>query len=242
MPDRMEKDIAKVSEQNEKGTEAFFPMLAHEVYRLSEIINVSLGNIQKHSISQDPELDLSRRTAARLYYLAELALMASRSNQNPIKLSPLRFDIRKSLTDVIEGLGVAYPEAKTRIIVSDSSLGFIEADPVLVEFALSNVLENALKYGTGEIKVSVAEANLLKNSTMLIQIENLSRADFLQEEEERSGMTRISWGIGLSLIRQIAEAHGGSFVFDNEGPSVTVSGDNFRKIAAKIYLPVAITS
>lgn len=239
MTERVNNDSTTVVGENDDGTldtAAFFPILAHEVYRLSEVIKTSIGDVKSQSIMQDSELDLSRRAAAQLYNLAEFALMASRSEQKIIKAHPVRFNLVTSISDAIDSLKIAYPDAKTRIRELNFSLTNIDADPVLIEFALSNMLENALKYGSGDIEISVR----LENSTVIIQVENLSCIDFLIQEEHGASNTRISWGIGLNLLRQIAKAHGGYFVFEDESHSVDVAGERFKRVTAKIYLPITI--
>jgi len=91
----------------------------------------------------------------------------------------------------------------------------VSADERLLRRALRNLLENARRYGAGEIEVTVERAG----ATATIRVcdrgpgvpeayrERIFEAFFrLPGHAEREGGV----GLGLSLVRQIAERHGGS--------------------------------
>lgn len=106
-------------------------------------------------------------------------------------------------------------------------------DPRFLRRILENLLSNALKYGAAEapITVSLEEAG----EQVLLRVHNdgepIGREDQagLFEPFRRRGGDRFSrqqgWGIGLTLVRGAAEAHGGSVSVesDDEGTTFAVA-------------------
>ncbi len=93
----------------------------------------------------------------------------------------------------------------------------IQADADLVGQAIRNLLDNALRYGTGGTDVTIATSR--RDDTVRIAVRNhgesiapdaLARIfeRFYRGEKSRSRETGGS-GIGLSLVQEIARAHGG---------------------------------
>jgi len=101
----------------------------------------------------------------------------------------------------------------------------LEADPTRIAQAITNLLNNAAKYtpGGGRIDLSVHRDNgnavicVVDNGVGLAQesletiFEMFSQADF------HANRTHAGLGIGLSLVRQFVEMHGGAVLADSPG-------------------------
>jgi signal transduction histidine kinase len=90
----------------------------------------------------------------------------------------------------------------------------LRADRLRVEQALSNLVENALRHGDGEVLLTAVPVDGLVE--LHVRDEGLGfPPQFLDQAFERfaradGARTGGTSGLGLSIVRVIAEAHGGS--------------------------------
>lgn len=102
----------------------------------------------------------------------------------------------------------------------------VNADPTRLEQIIWNLVNNALKFTPGEGRVQLIAsldgtmARLeVKDSGMGIAAEHLNEVFdlFGQVDTQHATQQREGLGIGLSLVRQLTEAHGGSVQVSSEG-------------------------
>lgn len=147
--------------------------------------------------------------------------------EQPKGLSPLRTELVNVHDLVVRSVArfqANHPERPIR--VSDEAAGHVvEADPVQFRRALDNLLENAHKYSpdTGsevELHVIASEEafhfHVIDHGMGIAEEdqENLFRP-FFRAERSRS-RTSGGLGLGLLLVRRIAEAHGGTASIKSE--------------------------
>ncbi len=143
---------------------------------------------------------------AELDALVEEVLLASRLDAAATTLDP---------TEKVDLLALAAEEAARVDAVVDGVALTVTGDERLLRRALRNLLENARRYGGGEIVVTTGRAA----SRCVVRVcdrgpgvpeplrERIFEAFYrLPGHAEQAGGV----GLGLSLVRQIAERHGGS--------------------------------
>jgi two-component system, OmpR family, heavy metal sensor histidine kinase CusS len=113
--------------------------------------------------------------------------------------------------------------------------GDVHADPMLFGRAVSNLVENALRFapagGTIQISIATGDAHSqisVKDSGCGIAPEHLPRVfdRFYRADSSRSSQGS---GLGLALVKSIMDLHGGSAVVESEvarGTSVTLTFPN----------------
>jgi signal transduction histidine kinase len=150
----------------------------------------------------------------RLSALAEDLLVLARSEQGKLALDLRRVQVSDLLADVRERFASRIDGSGRSLTVKPPDWLTIEADPVRLEQALTNMVENALQHGGGEITVRAGQAD----GKLEIHVEDLgpgfppgfiSRAfeRFSRPDQARSGE---GTGLGLAIVEAIAKAHRGS--------------------------------
>jgi len=141
---------------------------------------------------------------AELDALVEEVLLASRLDATP--------DVERK--DPVDLLGLAAEEAARVDATVDGPPLQVRGDERLLRRALRNLLENARRYGGGEVQVELARAG--DAVELSVGDRGPGVPDALRERifepfyrlpghaEQAGGV-----GLGLSLVRQIAERHGG---------------------------------
>jgi two-component system sensor histidine kinase MprB len=97
----------------------------------------------------------------------------------------------------------------------DAQPTVVDGDPERLGRALNNLLDNAAAYGAGPVEVSVSPAGI----RVLDHGSGLDAADaqrlFERFYRGRHSRERPGSGLGLSIVKQVAESHGGSAVARN---------------------------
>jgi signal transduction histidine kinase len=149
----------------------------------------------------------------RLAQLAEDLLVIASSDQGrlPVRLSPI--EVSEVFTDVINRFAIRSREMN-RTVVMDAPEGLrVTADPLRLRQALGNMVDNALRYGDGTVRLSAEESN--GNVELHVSDEGPGFApDFLAaafERFSRAPHNRVpgGTGLGLAIAEAIAAAHGG---------------------------------
>ena len=194
----------------------FVANASHELRTPLAMLRTELELALRRPRSHD-ELEAAVRSAAhetdRLSRLAEDLLLIARADQGPL---PIRAE-RVGLDELFATVAARYARRARdhgQELELRPAAGSIAADPVRVEQALANLVENALAHGAGRIDLyaverdDVVELHVADSGTGFPDdfveraFDRFSRAD-----EARSGGGS---GLGLSIVALIAEAHGGS--------------------------------
>jgi two-component system OmpR family sensor kinase len=198
---------------------AFVSDASHELRTPLAILRTELELALRGPRGRD-ELEAAVRSAAeetdRLSALAEDLLVIARADQGqlPIRSQPLYAD------DLLETLARRFASrtrAQHRRLRAEPAPGVrLRGDPMRLEQALANMVENALRYGRGAIVLS-ADADADDGRVRLHVCDEGPGfpAEFLPDAFERfsradEARTRGGTGLGLAITAAIADAHGGS--------------------------------
>jgi two-component system, OmpR family, sensor kinase len=165
-----------------------------------------------------PELEQALKSAAaetdRVVRLAEDLLVLAQADDGRL---PLRRDTVRAgaLLGSVQEAFRRRAETAGRTIEGETSDSIaLEADRIRLEQALGNLVDNALRHGSGSVLVSAVERNGRVEFHVLDEGQGFPPA-FLPHAFERFGRadearTSGGAGLGLALAAAIAEAHGGS--------------------------------
>ncbi len=214
-------DVTKLKELEKMGVE-FVANVSHE---LKTPLTSILGFVEtlKNGAIDDREnglkfLQIIEEQSQKLYRLIEDLLLLSRVEGQKEKPRTESFDFEKMIQRIVECFSPLLAERKIKTHLEISAKPFlIPADPMLMEQAFTNLIDNAIKYNrdSGEIWVRASRTNgavQLEFSDTGIGIPELDlprvferfyRADKSRSRE--SGGT----GLGLSIVKHIVEKHAG---------------------------------
>ncbi len=196
---------------------AFVSDASHELRTPLAILKSELELALRGGRSVD-ELESALRSAAeetdRLVQLAEDLLVIARSDQGglPIRSSSLEAD------DILEIVRSRF-ERRARDkhaqleVTAPNGLNLV-ADPLRLEQAIGNLVDNALRYGGTRIEIGAAE----NGSMVELHVRDdgpgfppaLIDTAFERFRRADSARGRGGAGLGLAIVAAIAKAHGGS--------------------------------
>jgi signal transduction histidine kinase len=168
----------------------------------------------------DHESQRLNHLTLRLLHLAETSYSAGGKLMEPVDIVPL-------VTALVEDYQLSHPSRAIVLTVGTDALPKVHGNAQLLQIAISNLIDNALKFSSADIVVEVTASDLgpevavtdLGIGIPLEDLENLFIPFF------RSENARVvpGFGIGLPLVKRIMDMHGGGLLVTSED-----SGTTFR--------------
>ncbi len=194
-------------------------VVAHEVRNPVAIIFGALANLQRVARSEDDAklLAIVGEEAERLKSLVSRLLDAVR----PFELQYARCTIDEVVRSAVSQVtaSAAVPEAEVEIIVSAPDLE-IDCDPILLEQAISNLVQNALGAAGRRSPVCVRVGGAPEAMPTDLRVEVTDDGEGVPVEARPRLFTAFyttratGTGLGLALVKRIADAHGGSVGYE----------------------------
>lgn len=150
-----------------------------------------------------------------LIRMVENLLSITRINMDTMQVKKTTEPIEEIIEAVYEHVIKVYPD-KELLVHLPTAVLFVEVDPILIEQAMFNLVENAFRHGStqGQVEVSVFQEGPqviceVKNDgeISLKQYEKIQMN--LSNEEEVPIDSKNGLGIGLSIVKTIVHAHNG---------------------------------
>lgn len=162
------------------------------------------------------ELEDALRSASeeteRLVRLAEDLLLIARADQGPLPIRREHVEVDQLLADVARRFATRARTLDRDVRAEPSELR-VDVDPLRVEQALGNLVDNALTHGGGSVELRAVAAGEDVELHVLDEGAGFSRElrarafdRFSRGDEARSGNGS---GLGLSIVELVACAHGG---------------------------------
>jgi signal transduction histidine kinase len=167
------------------------------------------GNVRESLVAALEETD-------HLSQLAEDLLLMARSADGQLPVRPEEVELHDLLERTRQRFSDRAAEQGRRINIDAPAQLTLTMDPLRSRQALANLVDNALRYGAGEIELAGRAAG----DAVEIEVSDQGAGfppDLVPHAFDRftrgdSARTRGGTGIGLAIVRVIAEAHGGTAV------------------------------
>ena len=192
---------------------------SHELRTPLALLRAELELALRRPRSRD-ELEAAVRSAAeeteRLSRLAEDLLLIARADQGSVPLRLEDVDVSLLLEDVRRRFaGRAHELGRDLIVAVPESLT-LDADPLRLEQALGNLVDNALVYGSGGVTLSAVSLGDMVELHVTDEGKGfpLSFVDRAFDRFSRADDSRSApgTGLGLAIVALVARAHGGTAV------------------------------
>jgi len=228
---RLEREIHKrVAELAETGhrKDEFLAMLAHELRNPLAAITTAV-QLSTMSGVQDQinwSMEVINRQVKHLTRLIDDLLDVSRITRGKVQLRKETIDAYPVINGALDAIRPLIEQRNHELIVSLRPGLRLDADPTRLEQILVNLLTNAAKYteSGGTIWLTAGhEGNdivvKVRDTGIGIPPEKLPKMFELFAQGDRSlARSEGGLGIGLTLVRSLAEMHGGSVTATSEGP------------------------
>lgn len=177
----------------------------------------------------------------RLSRLTEQLLLLAAADEHRLSLSREPVELRDLLEEVAErGRGRAQLQGRMITVASDEST--ISADRQRLEYALGNLVDNALMHGAGDMQLVGERVD------DLVELQVRDHGSGFSQEYMAHPFVRFAptastgrgTGLGLAIVQAIMKAHGGVVSLTNDaGASVTLwlPIDPTRPVAASDTAP-----
>jgi len=162
--------------------------------------------------------------ARRVSRLADDLLTLAQLEESGLPLSIEAVDLDELLR-LVAARAERRSSATARRVRVDARTTIARVDPVRIEQAIGNLLDNALTYGEGTVTIA------LRHSADQIEIAvsdegpgfptDLRRLAFERFTRHKNGR-RNGAGLGLAIVKAIADAHGGRAEIPHDAPSTVV--------------------
>ncbi|MBI3063933.1 MAG: response regulator [Deltaproteobacteria bacterium] len=206
----------------DKRKDEFLATLAHELRNPLALMRNVVNLIQIPG-SSEGELrwgrDILDRQVNYLTRLTDDLFDVSRITRQKLELQKERVDLREIVNAAVESSRPAIDEREHELVVTlPKQAIYVEADRVRFAQVLMNLLTNAAKYTPkpGEISLSVEPAGGLvvvrvKDTGVGLSAESLAHVfDMFYQVDRSYSRSDGGLGLGLTLVRQLVEMHGGT--------------------------------
>ncbi len=210
----------KAKEIIEQTKSNFFSNIVHEFRTPVTLITAPIERVMERTSDAETKstLQLAQRNAAQLLKLVNQLLDVSKIESGKMVVNKTAFNINDLLYQIMEVFEATAKE-KNIALQFDNRLqqNWLKADADIIEKILANLLSNAFKFTDGgQIRVVAEE----KNSELTIQVSDTGKGIAAKDlphifdrfYKSESADNKQGTGIGLALVKELAELHGG-FVF-----------------------------
>jgi signal transduction histidine kinase len=226
-----ERARRRAAEESERRKDAFLGMLAHELRNPLGPIRNAINLLQQMG-PDTPRMnqlrDIIDRQVTHMTRLVDDLLDSTRLARGKVLLRKERCDIVRIVRQTVDDYRNIFADSKLSVDVKlPGTPLWVQGDPTRLVQMIGNLLHNANKFTptggavtvqvgfdaeTGTASVTVSDTGIGIDAQVLPTI-----FDVFQQAEQGLDRTRGGLGLGLSLVRGLAELHSGTVTASSEG-------------------------
>lgn len=215
---------------NDRAKNEFLAVLGHELRNPLAAIRIAVHMLQtsEEERVRGHAIGVLDRQSQNLSRIIDDLLDLSRITRRKIELRLSRIDARDCLRNALQSIESSVKASQQELVVriSDTPL-WVDADSTRLEQIIGNLLTNAVKYTPSGGRIEV-DAHAIDGEVVFEVIDNgigmtpelLARVfEPFQQGAPSGERSRGGLGIGLTLVRQLVDIHGGRVWAHSEGPN-----------------------
>jgi signal transduction histidine kinase len=234
----LQKALERVSELSQLKAN-FVSNISHELRTplthikgyIELLITESLGGITEE---QRHALHVSQQSTSRLEALIEDLILFSLASRGELSILHENVDLRRLVNLAVKSITTRAEERGVSLnVIIDEDVPHVQADAQKISWVLSQLLDNAVKFTPSDGRVVVSLQREGENLVIVsvtdtgIGIPASRLEDIFEPFHQLDGSSTRRYGgtgLGLSLVRQIIEAHGSMI----EVQSIEGRGSTFK--------------
>jgi signal transduction histidine kinase len=212
--------------------DAFINAVTHELKTPIASIRLYLETLKSRDITDEQRhefYDVMLADSDRLLQTVEQVLRAGRTGHRRRRLNPTIIDLGEMVNECVDLARVRYNLGVGSVSFSEAGNGerpMVAGDADELRAAVSNLLDNAIKYSDKEVRVAVEVATLdekrvtvkIKDQGIGIPRAQLKRVFKRFYRVPGRVMAHVKGtGLGLFIVRSVIEKHGGRVVAESPG-------------------------
>jgi PAS domain S-box-containing protein len=218
--------LFKAAQDGVAARDRFLAMLGHELRNPLNSISIVAKMLERESLSDERLTKLRSmigRETRQLSTLVDDLLDVSRVLAGKMSLSLRSLDLAALVRESAQSFEEAARQRGLKLIVAipDEPL-VIEGDPVRINQVIANLVTNAIKFTQPDGRVEVTLRSDADSALLSVRDTGIGIApDMLDRIFEPFAQAVLlpphGLGLGLSVVRQVAELHGGKVIASSEG-------------------------
>jgi signal transduction histidine kinase len=230
------KAYAAALTEADRRKDEFLATLAHELRNPLSPLRSGLDILRASPTAPNAEeiRDMMDRQLSHLVRLVDDLLDVSRVSQGKVELRKAQIALSELIKTAVEASSPLIGAGRHELILDlpDAEV-WLDADLTRLSQVVSNLLNNAAKYTPeggrivlsarrdgDEVAIAVSDNGIGIPADMLPQV-----FDLFTQVRDTLDRSRGGLGIGLALVKQLVELHGGSIAAESAGPG---KGSSFR--------------
>ena len=225
--------LVREARRNEQH-DAFINAVTHELKTPVASIRLYLETLQRRELPEDKRREFYGVMLAdsdRLLDLIEQVLRAGRTSARSRVLHQVPIDLRETVRECLDLARVRHhlPDEALAYVdrVAEPAQATVLGDPDELKAAVSNLVDNAIKYSNGDVHVQV-ELAPIEDDRVAVRVRDagigISSAELKRifrrfyRIPEAVAMRIKGTGLGLFIVSSVARKHGGRVFAESAGP------------------------
>ncbi|MGG9961876.1 sensor histidine kinase [Ferruginibacter sp. SUN106] len=220
----------------------FMMALTHELKTPIAVTKLNLETLQKRKLEESQQQRLIQTTlqeANRMNSLCNNMLLSSQIEASGFRISNEEINFSDLVATCVQDFITRYPQRNITTAIAKEI--FADGDQLLLQMAVNNLVENAIKYAPKETTIAVSVTEEKNNITLQVKDEGKGIAD----EEKKKVFNKFyrignaatkgakGTGLGLYLTRRILHQHNGNISVTDNFPTGSIFTVNLQSSVQK---------